>query len=560
VKIPFKSIVIFSVLSFVIGLSVGMFASYPLHFQAYLRENYGVGSISELNKILSPQLQFREAYSYKEIALFSSQSILVVLLISTRFWKNDKCKLSRKILFIVVFSAFIIGSFSGDKVSLVSAQTATYVVNPEGAFVKTVAYIIYPSGSIYYAVNGQTGTSIHNSNAYIVISSSVNATDRGTIFLKSGIYEITHDVWLKNYTRFRGEGIDKTIIKQADGANLEKILWAGTNSVNAYGVEIRDLTVDFNYGGQTVTYNAIDSPPNPPASYWGFGIKLIGEDHTVENVKLINAATVALSAGGDANYGTVIRRLYIRNLKIISDWPAGSLGVLLTGYTGSDLRDQIIIDGLFIDNGVAVGESRGVQLEERCRVNIGNFYIISKLGFRFTGSSPNYPDQKIQVHDGLIEASYAGMYIYNVQNLNVENVIITGDMVHGIEQNSYFGDAGKLTFRNIEISGSLTGQPILISSTTVPPTYDNIQVRNGTSYIYYENDGTVTFNGDGVTTTFYIPHGLADTPTSYYVQKAVNGLPNIDYVEADETNLIVHFASAPPSGTNNVVLEWRAKV
>jgi hypothetical protein len=70
--------------------------------------------------------------------------------------------------------------------------------------------------------------------------------------------------------------------------------------------------------------------------------------------------------------------------------------------------------------------------------------------------------------------------------------------------------------------------------------------------------GLATFSGDGATTVFSIPHGLSTTPTVAFAQKAVAGLPDIDYVEVDPTYIKVHFKSPPPSGTDNVKLFYLA--
>lgn len=70
--------------------------------------------------------------------------------------------------------------------------------------------------------------------------------------------------------------------------------------------------------------------------------------------------------------------------------------------------------------------------------------------------------------------------------------------------------------------------------------------------------GLATFSGDGATAVFSIPHGLSATPTVAFVQKAVAGLPDVDYVEADATNIKVHFKSPPPAGTDNVKLFYLA--
>ncbi|RLI87292.1 MAG: hypothetical protein DRP01_02235 [Archaeoglobales archaeon] len=70
------------------------------------------------------------------------------------------------------------------------------------------------------------------------------------------------------------------------------------------------------------------------------------------------------------------------------------------------------------------------------------------------------------------------------------------------------------------------------------------------------NGGLAVFDGDGVTTMFTITHGLSTTPTVALVGKAISGLPDIDYWEADTTSIKVYFKSAPSSGSENVKLWW----
>jgi len=71
------------------------------------------------------------------------------------------------------------------------------------------------------------------------------------------------------------------------------------------------------------------------------------------------------------------------------------------------------------------------------------------------------------------------------------------------------------------------------------------------------NGGTVSFTGDGATTTFTFAHGLSTTPTVVLVGKQASGLPDIDCWTADATNISVVFKSAPASGVE-VRLWWFA--
>jgi parallel beta-helix repeat protein len=93
----------------------------------------------------------------------------------------------------------------------------------------------------------------------------------------------------------------------------------------------------------------------------------------------------------------------------------------------------------------------------------------------------------------------------------------------------------------------------------VQPTATNIQVFRNIGYVT-ENSGKSTFSGDGSTTTFTIAHGLAKQPTKVLVTAGSDAAKGDFYVTADATNITVTYATAPPSGTNNVVLNWYAEI
>jgi hypothetical protein len=80
--------------------------------------------------------------------------------------------------------------------------------------------------------------------------------------------------------------------------------------------------------------------------------------------------------------------------------------------------------------------------------------------------------------------------------------------------------------------------------------------------VYDAKKGTLTYNGDGIATSKTIPHGLGVIPNYYQVSplSVAAGTAGIKYVTADATNLTVFFNVAPATGTNNIVLNWKAEV
>ena len=70
-----------------------------------------------------------------------------------------------------------------------------------------------------------------------------------------------------------------------------------------------------------------------------------------------------------------------------------------------------------------------------------------------------------------------------------------------------------------------------------------------------ERVGKSQANGNASTTVFNIAHGVGSNPTYAFVNCSSQ---TIDFTyTTDATNIVVTFASAPASGTNNVVMYWR---
>ena len=71
-------------------------------------------------------------------------------------------------------------------------------------------------------------------------------------------------------------------------------------------------------------------------------------------------------------------------------------------------------------------------------------------------------------------------------------------------------------------------------------------------------DGVETQTGDGFTTVFNIPHGLGGVPSFFMTQANSIDAAAINYVDADSTNIIIHYLVSPPNGSN-LVWTWTAK-
>lgn len=72
------------------------------------------------------------------------------------------------------------------------------------------------------------------------------------------------------------------------------------------------------------------------------------------------------------------------------------------------------------------------------------------------------------------------------------------------------------------------------------------------------NYGTATFSGDGSKKEFRISHGFNSEPGYWNVLATTEDGSGISHVTADSADIIVEYDTAPPSGTDNIVLNWLA--
>ncbi|RLI87530.1 MAG: hypothetical protein DRP01_01605 [Archaeoglobales archaeon] len=72
------------------------------------------------------------------------------------------------------------------------------------------------------------------------------------------------------------------------------------------------------------------------------------------------------------------------------------------------------------------------------------------------------------------------------------------------------------------------------------------------------NGGLAVFSGDGAKTEFHIPHGLSAKPTIAIIGAGSQDASGYSHYEVTDTEIIVHYSSPPPSGSDNVKIYWYA--
>lgn len=82
---------------------------------------------------------------------------------------------------------------------------------------------------------------------------------------------------------------------------------------------------------------------------------------------------------------------------------------------------------------------------------------------------------------------------------------------------------------------------------------------DGSGSVTVTNDvrfGTATFSGDGVKTSFDISHGLSSAPSSWTIEATTDEGSGHSHSTADSNNITVVYDTPPPSGTNNIQLNY----
>jgi hypothetical protein len=215
------------------------------------------------------------------------------------------------------------------------------------------------------------------------------------------------------------------------------------------------------------------------------------------------------------------------------------------------------VDDLTITDVTSYGHTDSTYGKGICIQGSNNVKISDCYTYNCASSGMDITSNSATTSNVLIENSHsfnnAGRGIrlrqatYATSNVHVLNCDIQNNTSYGLEVNT--------------ITGYLVSLNRLVSNTA-----GNLYVTGGSGTIHHnvgyvtENGGTATFSGNGSTKTFTIAHGLASTPTKVLVTAGSDAAKGDFYVTADATNITVTYATAPPTGTNNVILNWYAEV
>jgi hypothetical protein len=499
----------------------------------------------------------------------------------------EKEKIKRKIylkwigIIILIILATNIGYFIGISV----AQTSTITIEPS-SFQTEASYIIFIDGNYIKARNGKTGNIDYSGvDAGVIIQNVINAlTNGGKIFIKRGEYDIDLEITIAiSEISIEGEGKWATVLKATGNSSIFHLL--GQPNSFIYRFSLKSLTL---------------RGTNPSANKGQYGIKIdYAHSLLVEDVhfsELYDAIHVDYQLWDSwvrsSEFSPNIER-HAFYLHADADWNINLL-YLTDDYIASK-GDNIYayrVMGLLI-HGCYFYSSNG-----------HNIYSYRQSGLRITGcdfdgatenaiEETNYIEN-FQIINSLITGSKKGIVLTNIYDSCLTNLkiavpqsaieIIGGSKAHiiGISAsdsaysppNTY--SAIKIDADGIRVIGCLANNPNVLYSieetsghsgnefignhvTDNKINYYTAVVKNNIGY-RTENGGTATFSGDGTKTEFQIPHYLAKTPKFVVVTAGSTDARGNFYVVYDAYNIFVVYATAPPAGTNNVVLRWYAEV
>jgi hypothetical protein len=190
---------------------------------------------------------------------------------------------------------------------------------------------------------------------YPTIQDAINATDVDEdgiadleLYAPSGTYNVNYykelpvgkrvGLVLMNNLKIKGNGINKTIIRQADGQNLSFFIQSKDNSFIS-NVELSDLTIDCNIDGQTGFPTATGLP---------YGVIAYFKNSTVHNVRITNCGLGLPIYGSNSEYSHII----VDNNKYSGVWFTSSSSKFNT------LTQSIIANNDGDSHGIFVGEDK----------------------------------------------------------------------------------------------------------------------------------------------------------------------------------------------------------
>ncbi|MGB9672068.1 MAG: right-handed parallel beta-helix repeat-containing protein [Candidatus Norongarragalinales archaeon] len=267
------------------------------------------------------------------------------------------------------------------------------------------------------------------------------------------------------------------------------------------------------------------------------------------NAVWIKAGEVLVS-GNSLTEAKVGVRVAASGIAVIGNSVRGKLEVDEYGvYLESGVNDCLVANNRITNISTNTEDQAGVLLYGNNMRNliVGNsIFNVGRFGIRLAANAVSSYNTIVanRIYNCASGIGINGAHTYNIVSQNhVQTATYYGiSLYNGADYNRIFENT-------LDV-----GTPIGFSAAGA-----NNVIKRNVGYVT-ENSGTATFSGNGTQTAFTIAHGCASTPNHVSLEAKSADASGDKYWSADATNITVTFITAPPAGTDNVVIAWKAEV
>lgn len=377
--------------------------------------------------------------------------------------------------------------------------------------VHPVSHIVYKSGSNFKAFNTDAGTATSGTDVYTIISnllSGLASQSSVNIKIRAGFYSLTGTLQPPSYCQIEGESqFGLTQLRPSGDFPAIEITGTKTN------ITLQNLYLSHFQSGYTSSVLRLKPTAAGAVAYNNFN-GLFFNDFNLY-------ATGANAIEMDCTTGSVYNNTFS-----------------FCQFSGFE-------NGIFANIGAAVDSTHFVNKNDFLRCSFNSPKRILKVTAVSNGAFDNNSFIRcyMQGYAGTLcgwdyETGNSGRALY----ANHTNCFI--DDLPGSTKYALINSGTQL-----HLSGCYPAWKVAGAGTQVT-TEDFYTVRRGTS----------TQSGNGSTKVFNIAHNLQAAPSFRTVVPGSSDALGSYYVTSDATNVIVTYAVAPPTGTNNLVFNWEAKV
>jgi hypothetical protein len=404
------------------------------------------------------------------------------------------------------------------------------------------SYIIWTDGTNYYAKNGKTGQiDFSGTNAGIVIQNVINSlSGGGIVFIKAGQYPVSFNV-TNNRVVIVGEGRNTIIFGEVT---------LGTYNSRREFLYIMNLCIE-----GTLNIIKVSSPYVGNVKARNIFVSEVYHGY-MENIILQFGSGIIFKVEGGA---TATTDLAIKDMLIEDNLSNTDIAVSIANNA------IVSFDDLWIES--ATGFSKWIQNYGLLTVRNGNLgrYLTDSpntIGIDNYGTIIGNFKAEAAVNRILLNltGSHSRVYMRGGITNASGSIIISGDN-NIVELDTVHTKNLTVSGNNNIISGIFRSVGGQISVTGKNNNLKNLVILDANNNPhYFVQSGQATFSGDGTTTQFKIAHDLISAPSKILVTPGSSDAKFTFYVTADSTYIYVNYDTAPPSGTNNVVLYWYAEV